>query len=150
MRTTGLVLGLLMTLGSVGLAQIRVSLDSVVLERTETLCIGECRPIADVILRRRDVPAWMLDTIEKRAQIAGFYEMPADLRDVPWCQVNLTDQLMATLTIYRPDGRATIQGYHHCSGRLADTTNVTPPEKQRLLNLEALIDSVAGRRGRFH
>jgi hypothetical protein len=149
MRTAGLVLGLLLSLTDRGLSQVPASVDSVVLRRKETLCLGACQPIPDVLLRRGKVPSWMMDTIGARAETAGFYQLPNDMRGVPWCEVILSDQVMALLSIYRGRTLHTLRGYHDCIGRKTDVGDAGPPERQRLLDLEALIDSVGSRKGRF-
>ena len=63
----------------------------------------------------------------------------------------VSDNVMASLSIYHGNSVATVRGYRHCLG--ADSKAISdralPIEKQRLLEVEALIDSVAIRTGRF-
>lgn len=148
MRTACFTLVLLVSIAAIAPAQERAqgnSADSITLVRKHDLCAG-CRPHEDVALRARDVPAWMMDTIVARAVAAGFFQLPRSvLGAVPWCQVALSDNLMATLTIHRGRRAFTVSGYRHC----VPDDRQHQAAKQRLVDLEALIDSVALGQGRF-
>ena len=119
--------------------------DSVVLSRKDDLCLGGCKPIPDVVLRRTQLPAGVLEMIATRARAAGFYSLPANiLGKVDWCQVAMSDSRMSVLAIYHADGFWSVRGYHHCLGGINYTHgSPPPPEKQKLVALEALVDSVA-------
>ena len=150
MRVTHLAFVLPLSLANLSLAQDGVPVDSVVLKRKPAMCPG-CS-IPDVVLRRHELPSWILDSVDIRARHAGFYQLPvAVLGKVPWCKSVMSDAVMATLSIYRGASVATVQGYHHCLGGYPRATSdpPVPVEKQRLLDLESLIDSAARRTGRF-
>jgi hypothetical protein len=155
MRIAHIAFALSLLLTKTGLAQQGEAVDSVVLMRKQDLCVPPrgCAAIPMVVLRRRELQAWILDSVDVRARSIGFYQLPPDvLGKVPWCEVVMSDNTMATLSIYRGTKAATVRGYHHCLGEknAGPRYNVTPIEKQRLLDLEALIDSAASRAGRFH
>jgi len=150
-HTAHFVFGLSLSLATMSSAQESAPVDSIVLKRKHDLC-GGCTPFADIILRRRNVPSWMLDTIDARARSAGVYQLPADiLGKVTWCRVAVSDNVMASLSIYHANSVASVRGYRHCLGAdsKAISDRAVPIEKQRLLEVEALIDSVAIRTGRF-
>ena len=124
----------------------RAVVDSVVLTRKVDLCISSPCPTTVVTLRRGQVSNRSLELIDARAAAAGFYDMPRDLPgSARFCHFAISDALMATLAIYRRDREWSVRGYHHCLGDSTWTElSPSPPEKTRLVALEALVDSIAG------
>jgi len=150
MRLTHLAFVLPLSLTNLSLAQDGSPVDSVVLKRKPAMC-RDCS-IPDVVLRRQELPSWILDSVDIRAHHVGFYQLPVDvLGKVPWCKTVMSDAVMATLSIYRDTSVASVRGYHHCMGGypMATSDSPEPVEKRRLLDLESLIDSAARRSGRF-
>ena len=121
--------------------------DSVVLTRYG----DQCSPRLDrcdfpaVVLRRTELPAGTLDTVVARAAAAGFYSLPRDVPgNVDWCQIVLSDGLMSTLSIHHRRAEWSVRGYHYCLGdRSSSHETPEPPERKRLVALEALVDSIA-------
>lgn len=121
--------------------------DSVVVTREDQFCAPDLKPcsLPTVVLRRAELPAGTLDSIAAHALAAGVYQLSTEgLRHVPWCQTVWSDARMATFTIHHGDRAWSVTGYHSCAGaRNSTDASEPPPERQRLIALEALVDSVA-------
>lgn len=121
--------------------------DSVVLTREDPFCAPDLKPctLPTVVLRRAELPAGTLDSVAARALAAGFYQLPTEgLRHVAWCETMWSDARMATFTIHHGDRAWSVTGYHSCAGaRNSTDASEPPPERQRLIAIEALVDSVA-------
>jgi len=111
-------------------------IDSVVLVRTFVpgWPCPRCPP-ERVTLRSSETDATVLAAFKLKADSLGFYSLPADIMGASFCRVVRSDDLLATLSIYHPDGRWSVRGYHHCRD--------SSPERTGLLALEALVDSLA-------
>lgn len=114
----------------------RGPIDSVVLVRTPAwrLPCPTCPP-AHIVLRRGASDSTALAAFSRKADSLGFYALPANVMGASFCQVVRSDDLLATLSIYHPDGHWSVRGYHHCRDR--------SPEQAGLLALESLVDSLA-------
>ena len=114
-----------------------VRIDSVVLVRTPVpgWPCPTCPP-ARVVLRRDAIDSTTLAAIKQKADSIGFYDLPPNVMGASFCPVVRSDALMATLSIYHPDGRWSVRGYHHCTDR--------SPQQVGLLALEAMVDGIAG------
>jgi hypothetical protein len=111
-------------------------IDSIVVVRTQVpgWPCPRCPPTR-ITLRRDLTDGTVLAAFRQKAESLEFYSLPPDVMGASFCRVVRSDALMATLTIYHPDGLWSVRGYHHCRDR--------SPEQTGLLALEALVDSVA-------
>lgn len=121
--------------------------DSVVVTREDPFCAPDLKPctLPTVVLRRAELPAGTLESIAARALAAGVYQLSTEgLRHVAWCQTVWSDARTATFAIHHGNRAWSVTGYHHCAGaRNSTDASEPPPERQRLMALEALVDSVA-------
>jgi hypothetical protein len=112
----------------------RGPIDSVVLVRKPGWPCPMCPPV-HVALRRDVFGATVLAAFKQKADSVGFYALPAGIMGASFCRVVRSDDLMATLSIYHPDGQWSVNGYHHCRD--------SSPEQRGLFALEKLVDSLA-------
>jgi len=115
-------------------------IDSVVLVRTPVpgWPCPNCPPQRVAIRRGDGLGAASLAQIRAKADSIGFYTLPADVMGASFCRIVRSDGLLATLSIYHPDGRWSVGGYRQYSARSS--------EQSGLLALEALVDSLVVRR----